>query len=80
MQQNNMVASRFAQIFAEERNNSFFNCIGNNTLSVSMGEAKIFKDYLEGEIDHFKELKLVKLDEMLGLRRPSLFVNIFVSL
>lgn len=45
-----------------------------------MGEAKIFKDYLEGEIDPFKELKWVKLDEMLGLRRPSLFVNIFVSL
>ena len=51
-----------------------------------MGEAKIFKEYLKGEIENFKEFydKWVKLDKILGilymaLRRSSLFVNKYVA-
>ena len=32
-----------------------------------MGEAKILKEYLKGEIENFEEFKWVKLDEMLGI-------------
>lgn len=44
-----------------------------------LGEAKIFKEYLKGEIDNFETFKCVKIDEMLGilniaLHRSSLFV------
>jgi hypothetical protein len=49
-----------------------------------MGEAKIFKEYLKGEIENFEEFKWVKLHEMLdilymALRRSSLFVNKHVA-
>ena len=49
-----------------------------------MGEAKIFKEYLKGEIENFEEFKWVKLDEMLGILYmavpwSSLFVNKYVA-
>lgn len=45
-----------------------------------MGEAKIFKEYLKGDIDEHEEFKWIKLDDMFGnlymdYRRSSLFVN-----
>lgn len=50
----------------------------NKTLWGNKGEAKIFKEYLKGEIYNFEELKWVKMDEMscilcIALRKLSLF-------